>query len=115
MVSGNPNAIMKPRQLFIDVVKRTTAALTATAMFVGPTGVTLANPPNHGRQNSEHAVQRLQHIIVIYQENWSSTRSMASSPEQMGFNTGSTRYRSTIRALITLHCSTSPRALSITE
>src|SRR5436309_11336730 len=40
-------------------------------MFVGPTGVTLANPPNHERQKSEHAVQRLQHIIVIYQENWS--------------------------------------------
>jgi phospholipase C len=34
---------MKPRQLFIDAVKRTTAVLTATAMFVGPAGVALAN------------------------------------------------------------------------
>jgi hypothetical protein len=49
MVPGNPIAIMKPRQLFIDFLKRTTAVLTATAMFVGPTGVMLANPPNHER------------------------------------------------------------------
>jgi hypothetical protein len=49
MVPGNPIAIMKPRQLFINVLKRTTAVLTATAMFVGPTGVMLANPPNHER------------------------------------------------------------------
>ena len=88
MVSGNPNAIMKPRQLFIDVVKRTTAALTATAMFVGPTGVTLANPPNHGRQNSEHAVQRLQHIIVIYQENWSFDSLYGQFPGANGLQHG---------------------------
>jgi len=42
-------------------VKRTTAALATTAMFVGPTGVTLANPPNRERQKSEQAVQRLRH------------------------------------------------------
>src|SRR5438552_18704478 len=88
MVSGNPNAIMRPRQLFIDVVKRTTAALTATAMFVGPTGVTLANPPNHGRQNSEHAVQRLQHIIVIYQENWSFDSLYGQFPGANGLQHG---------------------------
>src|SRR5438445_4581795 len=88
MVSGNPNAIMKPRQLFIDAVKRTTAALTATAIFVGPTGVTLANPPNHGRQNSEHAVQRLQHIIVIYQENWSFDSLYGQFPGANGLQHG---------------------------
>jgi hypothetical protein len=54
---------MKPRQLFIDVVKRITAALTASAMFVGPIGVTLANPPNHERQKSEQAVQRLRILL----------------------------------------------------
>jgi len=79
---------MKPRQLFIDAVKRTTAALTATAMFVGPTGVTLANPPNHGRQNSEHAVQRLQHIIVIYQENWSFDSLYGQFPGANGLQHG---------------------------
>jgi len=88
MVPGNPNAIMKPRQLFIDVVKRTTAALTATAMFVGPTGVTLANPPNHERQKSEHAVQRLQHIIVIYQENWSFDSLYGQFPGANGLQHG---------------------------
>src|SRR6266480_4417042 len=86
MVPGNPNAIMKTRQLFIDVVKRTTAALTATAMFVGPAGVTLANPPNHERQNSEHAVQRLQNIIVIYQENWSFDSLYGSFPGANGIS-----------------------------
>src|SRR5437660_12353 len=88
MVSGDPNAIMKPRQLFIDVVKRTTAALTATAMFVGPAGVTLANPPNHERQKSEHAVQRLQHIIVIYQENWSFDSLYGQFPGANGLQHG---------------------------
>jgi len=33
---------MKSRHLFIDVLKRAAAALTATAVFAGPTGVTLA-------------------------------------------------------------------------
>src|SRR6266480_2497752 len=88
MVSGNRKATMKPRQLFIDVVKRTTAALTATAMFVGPAGVTLANPPNHERQKSEHAVQRLQHIIVIYQENWSFDSLYGQFPGANGLQHG---------------------------
>jgi hypothetical protein len=39
--------IMKSRQLFIDVVKRTAGALTAAAIFFGPTGLTFAAPPNH--------------------------------------------------------------------
>jgi hypothetical protein len=61
MVRANPIKIMKPRQLFIDVVKRTAASVTAAAMFVGPTGLTFASPSNHERQKSEHAVQRLRH------------------------------------------------------
>jgi hypothetical protein len=44
---------MKPRQFFIDIMKRTTATVTADAMFVGATGITLANPPTHERQKSE--------------------------------------------------------------
>jgi hypothetical protein len=59
--ASKSDQIMKPRQLFVDVVKRTTAALVATARLVGPTGVKLAHPPNHERQKSEHAVQRLRH------------------------------------------------------
>src|SRR6266513_6451688 len=71
MVPQIQSKIMKPPQLFIDVVKRAAAAVTAAAIFVGPTGITFAHPPDHERQKSEHAVQRLRHIIVIYQENWS--------------------------------------------
>jgi phospholipase C len=88
MVRANPIKIMKPRQLFIDVVKRTAATVTAAAMFVGPTGVTLANPPNHERQKSEHAVQRLRHIIVIYQENWSFDSLYGQFPGANGLQHG---------------------------
>src|SRR6267378_2483003 len=66
-----PTKIMKHRQLLIDLVKRVSAVATAAAIFVAPAGGAFANPPNHERQRSEHAVQRLRHIIVIYQENWS--------------------------------------------
>jgi phospholipase C len=85
---AKPIEIMKPRQLFIDIVKRSAAALTAAAMFVGPTGVTLAHPPNHERQKSEHAVQRLRHIIVIYQENWSFDSLYGQFPGANGLQHG---------------------------
>ena len=79
---------MKSRQLFIDVVKRTAGALTAAAIFFGPTGLTFAAPPNHERQKSEHAVQRLRHIIVIYQENWSFDSLYGQFPGANGLQHG---------------------------
>ncbi len=79
---------MKPRQLFIDLVKRAAAVATAAAIFVGPTGITFANPPNHERQKSEHAVQRLRHIIVIYQENWSFDSLYGQFPGANGLQHG---------------------------
>src|SRR5215471_21109230 len=88
MVRPNPLKIMKPRQLLIDIVKRTTAALTAAAMFVGPAGVALAHPPNHDRQRSEHAVRQLRHIIVIYQENWSFDSLYGQFPGANGLQHG---------------------------
>ena len=87
MVPANPIKIMKPRQLFIDVVKRA-AAVTAAAIFVGPTGITFAHPPDHERQRSEHAVQRLRHIIVIYQENWSFDSLYGQFPGANGLQHG---------------------------
>ncbi len=79
---------MKPRQLFIDIVKRAAALVTAAAIFVGPTGITIANPPNHERQKSENAVKRLQHIIVIYQENWSFDSLYGQFPGANGLQHG---------------------------
>jgi phospholipase C len=79
---------MKPRKLFIDLVKRTAATVTAAAIFVGPTGITFASPPNHERQKSEHAVQRLRHIIVIYQENWSFDGLYGQFPGANGLQNG---------------------------
>jgi phospholipase C len=66
-----PNKLMNPTQLPIHLANRVIAVATAAAIFVAPVAVTFASPPNHERQKSEHAVQRLRHIIVIYQENWS--------------------------------------------
>jgi phospholipase C len=79
---------MKHRQLFIDLVKRAAAMVTAAAIFVGPTGITFANPPNRERQKSEHAVQRLRHIIVIYQENWSFDSLYGQFPGANGLQHG---------------------------
>jgi phospholipase C len=62
---------IKVRQLLIDLVKRAAAVATAASLFATPSGFTFAARPAAERQDSEHAVQRLRHIIVIYQENWS--------------------------------------------
>src|SRR5439155_22526291 len=83
-----PNKIMKHRQLLIDLVKRVTAVATAAAIFIGPTGVTFANPPSHEDQGSEHAVQQLRHIIVIYQENWSFDSLYGQFPGANGLQHG---------------------------
>jgi phospholipase C len=79
---------MKHRQSLIDLVKRISAVATAATLFVGPAGVTFANPPNHERQQSEHAVQRLRHIIVIYQENWSFDSLYGQFPGANGLQQG---------------------------
>jgi phospholipase C len=79
---------MKPRQLFIDVVKRSAALMTSAAIFAGPTGVTFAHPPNHERQKSQRAVRRLDHIIVIYQENWSFDSLYGQFPGANGLQHG---------------------------
>jgi len=83
-----PNKIMKPRQLLIDFVKRAAGIATAAALFAGPTGLTFANPPNGEREKSEHAVQRLRHIIVIYQENWSFDSLYGQFPGANGLQHG---------------------------
>jgi len=56
---------MKYRKLVIDLVKRVTVMATVAAIFIAPTRITFANPPNEERRGSEHAVERLRHIIVI--------------------------------------------------
>jgi phospholipase C len=79
---------MKSRQLLIDLLKRAAAVATAVAIFAGPASLTLADPPNHERQKSEHAVQRLRHIIVIYQENWSFDSLYGQFPGANGLQQG---------------------------
>ena len=79
---------IKSRQLFIDLVKRGAAMVTAAAIFVGPADLTFANPASSERQRSERAVQRLKHIIVIYQENWSFDSLYGQFPGANGLQHG---------------------------
>jgi len=51
-------------------------------------GVTFADPRNHERQRSEHAVRHLRHIIVIYQENWSFDSLYGQFPGANGLEHG---------------------------
>ena len=80
--------IMKHQQLLIDLVKRVTAVATAAAIFMAPTRIIFANPPNHERNGSEHAIERLRHIIVIYQENWSFDSLYGQFPGANGLQHG---------------------------
>src|ERR1700692_787064 len=79
---------MKYQKLSIDLVKRVTAVETAAALLIAPMGITFANPLNHDREKSEHAVHRLQHIIVIYQENWSFDSLYGQFPGANGLQHG---------------------------
>jgi len=79
---------MKYQKLTIDLVKRVTAMATAAAIFIAPTRITFANPPNQERRGSEHAVERLRHIIVIYQENWSFDSLYGQFPGANGLQHG---------------------------
>jgi phospholipase C len=76
------------RHSFADLIRRTAAVTTLTAMLLGQTGLILAAPPNQERRNSEHAVQRLHHIIVIYQENWSLDSLFGQFPGANGLQNG---------------------------
>lgn len=79
---------MKNRQLFFDLVKRTAGVAAAAAILATSSGFTLAARSSAERQKSEHAVQRLRHIIVIYQENWSFDSLYGQFPGANGLQHG---------------------------
>jgi phospholipase C len=81
-------ANMKNRQLLIDLMKRAAAVVTAVAMLATSSGFTFAARPGAERRKSEHAVQRLRHIIVIYQENWSFDSLYGQFPGANGLQHG---------------------------
>src|ERR1044071_5744090 len=81
-------ANMKNRQLLIDLMKRAAAVVTAVAMLATSSGFTFAARPSAERRKSEHAVQRLRHIIVIYQENWSFDSLCGQFPGANGLQHG---------------------------
>src|SRR5262249_60726653 len=81
-------ANMKNRQLLIDLLKRTAGVVAAVAMFATPSGFTFAARSGTERQKSEHAIQRLRHIIAIYQENWSFDSLYGQFPGANGLQQG---------------------------
>jgi phospholipase C len=79
---------MKTRQVLINLAKRGAAVATAAALFATPTGFTFAAGPTPERQKSEQAVKQLQHIIVIFQENWSFDSLYGQFPGANGLQHG---------------------------
>jgi phospholipase C len=84
----NQNRTIKSREVIGDVLKRAIGGALAAAIFVGPTGLAFADQAQHERQRSEHAVQRIRHIIVIYQENWSFDSLYGQFPGANGLQHG---------------------------
>ena len=71
------------RNSFADLIRRAAAATTATAMLFGPVGSVFAN-----RAESENAVRHIQHVIIIYQENWSFDSLYGQFPGASGYAFG---------------------------
>jgi phospholipase C len=84
----NQNRTIKPGELIIDLLKRAIGIALAAAISLGPTGLAFAERAQHERQRSEHAVQQLRHIIVIYQENWSFDSLYGQFPGANGLQHG---------------------------
>jgi hypothetical protein len=55
----------------VELCRRAAGITTAAAMFLSPAAPVLATPNNQGKPLNQNSLERLQHIIVIYQENWS--------------------------------------------
>ena len=75
---------MKSKYLCNDLIRRTSGALAATALLLGQPATIFAAASND-RIRSEAAVKELNHIIVIYQENWSFDALYGQFPGASGY------------------------------
>lgn len=75
---------MKTRYLLVDLIRRTTGALAAAALVFSQPAALFAAGPND-RKQSEAAVKALNHIIIIYQENWSFDALYGQFPGASGY------------------------------
>ena len=84
---------MKSQYLFIDLIRRTTGVLAAATLVLSQPAALFA--VSNDRKHSEAAVKNINHIIVIYQENWSFDSLYGQFPGASGYAFGSTRCGST--------------------
>jgi len=75
---------MKSKYLFTDLIQRASGALAAAALFFSQPATIFAAASND-RKRSEAAVKELNHIIVIYQENWSFDALYGQFPGASGY------------------------------
>lgn len=79
---------MKSRHLFIDLIRSASAVTTLATMLVAQPGFIFAASSGYERKKSEEAVKTLNHIIVIYQENWSFDSLYGQFPGASGYALG---------------------------
>src|SRR5215468_7624197 len=75
---------MKTRYLLVDLIRRTSGALAAAALVFSQPAALFADGSND-RKQSEAAVKALNHIIIIYQENWSFDALYGQFPGASGY------------------------------
>ena len=83
------NSTMKSsiQKSLLAIYRRVAGVTAVTAMLLAPMGSTFAD--SHGHENDQHAgFQRLRHIIVIYQENWSFDSLYGQFPGASGYAYG---------------------------
>jgi phospholipase C len=75
---------MKSVDIFVDPIRRLTAALAVAALVLSQPAALFSAVPDD-RKHSEAAVKELNHIIVIYQENWSFDSLYGQFPGANGY------------------------------
>jgi phospholipase C len=78
---------MKPSILKSLSFQHTAGFVIAVAMVVGPAGLTIASSTGD-KSDQDRGFQRLRHIIVIYQENWSFDSLYGQFPGASGYAYG---------------------------
>jgi phospholipase C len=72
----------------VELCRRAAGITTAAAMLLSPAAPVLATPNNQGKPLNQNSLERLQHIIVIYQENWSFDSLYGQFPGASGYAYG---------------------------
>jgi len=69
----------------VELCRRAAGITTAAAMLLSPAAPVFAKTNDQGKPLNQNSLQRLQHIIVIYQENWSFDSLYGQFPGASGY------------------------------